>query len=175
MNAALTGHILLTTFNANDAPTAIPRLLDMDVEPFLLSSTLELVVAQRLIRTICENCRASANGAQRALIKELTRQRAITKSIARLYAGKGCDQCSHTGYRGRTALYEMIAITPEMRELILKAPSIQEIRALCKEQGSTTLFDDGVSKVEQGVTTIDEVLRVVEPPQPLAKRSRKKL
>lgn len=152
VNAALTGHVLLTTFNANDAATALPRLLDMGVEPFLLSSTLELVVAQRLVRTICEHCRVTTRRVQ-----------GTPKKDAYRYEGKGCEQCNHSGFRGRTALFEMIRMTPEMRELILTRPSIQQIRALAARQGSRTLYEDGVEKAGRGITTLEEVLRVAEP------------
>lgn len=166
VNAALTGHLLYSTFHANDAATAIPRLLNMGVEPFLLASTLEVIVAQRLVRKICEHCRYGItkksndfNTAQLKLAAHYFSDKTIT-----IYQGKGCDACGHTGYKGRTAIFEFIQITPEMQNLILRSPSTQEIWRLAREQGSQTLFEDGIEKVKTGITTIEELLRVAEPP-----------
>lgn len=146
VNAALTGHILLSTFHANDAATALPRLLDMGVEPFLLSSTLELIIAQRLVRKICQSCRVSYQ------------QDSIT-----LYQGKGCDSCLGTGYKGRIAIFEFIKITPSMADLILKNPTTAQIWQLAKEEGCRTLFEDGSEKVRAGITTLEELRRVAKP------------
>ena len=152
VNAALTGHLLLSTFHANDAATAIPRLLDMGVEPFLLASTLDLVVAQRLARKICDQCRHSVSADSKN--KKFTR-----------YEGKGCGACGQTGYKGRTAIFECIAMTPEMQALILTRPSARQIWQLAKTQGARSLFDDGLEKIKNGATTLAELLRVAEPPQ----------
>lgn len=161
VNAALTGHLLLSTFHANDAATAVPRLLDMGIEPFLLSSTLELIIAQRLVRRICEHCRFS----YQINTKEIGMphaERSFGKSKFTLYKGQGCDICNHTGYKGRTAIFELIEITPEIKNLILSKPSSQQIWTLAKKNGSKSLFEDGIEKVKNGITTIDELLRVVE-------------
>ena len=160
VNAALTGHLLLTTFHANDAATAIPRLLDMDVEPFLLASTLEVIIAQRLVRKICETCRTSvkvSTGEMKAFFKN---QANVT-----LYKGKGCSRCDHTGYKGRTAIFEIIQITPEMQDLILQGPSTKQIWTLARQQGALSLFEDGIDKVKKGVTTLQELQRIAEPPK----------
>ena len=167
VNAALTGHLLLSTFHANDAPTAIPRLIDMGIEPFLLASTLEVIVAQRLVRKICTHCRYSVPVSD--ALKTVGTASAVVsgyfKATDTVYAGKGCSVCSGTGFAGRTALYELLAVTPEMQELIVKSPSTQEVEQLSRKQGSVPMFDDGIQKVKSGVTTIAEVLRVVEPPR----------
>jgi len=166
VNAALTGHLLLSTFHANDAATSIPRLLDMGVEPFLLASTLELVIAQRLARRICSHCRVGSVEEltevlkKREDLKEFFPDKKIT-----LYEGKGCDACGHSGYKGRTAIYEFIPITPEIQDLILKNPSAQELWKVAHKQGAQMLFEDGVTKVKNGITTLEELLRVAEPPQ----------
>jgi len=166
VNAALTGHLLYSTFHANDAATAIPRLLDMGIEPFLLASTMELIVAQRLVRKICDKCRYSAT---KTADDFDTPQLKSTlpyfegKSIT-LYEGKKCESCGHTGYKGRTAIFEFIQITPEMQNLMLRSPSTKEIWALARKEGSKTLFEDGIEKVKSGITTIEELLRVAEPP-----------
>jgi len=167
VNAALTGHLLLSTFHANDAATAIPRLIEMGIEPFLLASTLEVVVAQRLVRKICSNCRYSTTA--REALKEV---KAGGPAIARyfrstdtVYAGKGCNVCSGSGYKGRIALFQFIENTPKMQELILLSPSTREIEALARKQGSIPMFEDGLQKVRAGLTTLSEVGRVVPPPE----------
>jgi type IV pilus assembly protein PilB len=164
VNAALTGHLLLSTFHANDAATSIPRLLDMGIEPFLLASTLELVIAQRLVRRICENCRYSKIVNRKELEKwipnpkEYFGQEKIT-----LYEGKGCNVCNNTGFKGRLAIFEFIQTSPEFQDLILSNPSTKQIWEVARQNGSRSLFEDGVEKVKQGVTTIEELLRVAAP------------
>lgn len=148
VNAALTGHLLLSTFHANDAATAIPRLLDMKIEPFLLASTMELIIAQRLVRRICEHCRYS-----------------YTEKKQTLYKGKGCEACNHTGYKGRIAIFEFIQITPLLQDLILKNPSSKQIWEIAKKQGSRTLYEDGLEKVRSGITTMEELRRVAAMPR----------
>jgi type IV pilus assembly protein PilB len=164
VNAALTGHLLFSTFHSNDSATAIPRLLDMDIEPFLLASTLELIISQRLVRRICEHCRYSTELTEAKMKKEYPDvAKYVSGKEIRLYSGKGCDMCNGTGYQGRTAVFEMIPITKDMKQLILTNPSSQEVWELAKKEGSRSLFEDGVDKVLNGVTTIDELLRVASP------------
>jgi len=166
VNAALTGHLLLSTFHANDAATTIPRLLDMGIEPFLLASTLELIVAQRLVRRLCENCRVSFSTSSNELTGYMGEpEKYFAKGKVTLYKVKGCARCNHTGYRGRIALYEVIRMTSDLQEFILKRPSAKAIWQVAKEQGARSLFDDGMEKVKAGVTTLEEVVRVVSPPQ----------
>ncbi|MBP9864399.1 Flp pilus assembly complex ATPase component TadA [Patescibacteria group bacterium] len=169
VNAALTGHLLLSTFHANDAATAIPRLIDMAIEPFLLASTIELVVAQRLVRKICDHCRMSVSMKG----TDITKGRADLKQYFpgpkyTVYQGKGCEICGHSGFHGRTALFELIQITPELQNIILKNPSAQELWKLARSQGARTMFEDGIEKVKSGVTTMDELMRVAEPPKDIA-------
>jgi type II secretory ATPase GspE/PulE/Tfp pilus assembly ATPase PilB-like protein len=169
VNAALTGHLLLSTFHANDAATAIPRLLDMGTEPFLLSSTMNLIIAQRLVRKICEHCKVSVvkkpedfNTPQlKGVIKYLP-----AKNLT-LYEGKKCEVCGFTGYKGRTSIYEVIKITPTMQELIVKRPSAQEIWELARKEGAKSVFEDGLEKVKNGFTTIEELIRIAPPPDSL--------
>jgi type IV pilus assembly protein PilB len=164
VNAALTGHLLFSTFHANDASSTVPRLFDMGIEPFLLSSTLELIVAQRLVRQICEECRYSYSedfSAFNDLFPEV--QDYFGKKTVTLYKGKGCGACGGVGYKGRTTIMEVIASTSKMRKLILTKPSADEISKLAKEEGALTLLDDGVEKVKKGVTSLEELLRVVSP------------
>lgn len=165
VNAALTGHLLLSTFHANDAATSIPRLIDMGIEPFLLSSTLELIIAQRLVRRICENCRYSNTVKISALEKLFPGASKYFKGkTATLYQGKGCPVCSQTGYHGRVGIFEFITITPALQSLILKHPSSQQIWEIASKEGACSLFDDGIDKVKNGLTTIEELLRVANPP-----------
>lgn len=166
VNAALTGHLLLSTFHANDATAAIPRLLDMGVEPFLLSSTLNVIVAQRLVRKICETCRFSYTETADSLKKiEPSLISYLPKKNITLYKGKGCKSCNGTGFKGRIAIFEAIEMTIEIQDFILKNPSSNQIWELARKQGSLTLFEDGMEKVKNGTTTLDEVIRVAPPPR----------
>ena len=166
VNAALTGHLLLSTFHANDAATAIPRLLDMGIEPFLLSSTLELVIAQRLVRKICSSCRVSHQVPTAEIVAKYPFLKSyISGTNLTLYYGKGCPACNQSGYKDRLALFEMIKVTPEIEDLILHRPASKEVWQLAVSQGAHSLFQDGWEKVKNGITTIEEVLRVAEAPQ----------
>ena len=156
VNAAFTGHLLFSTFHANDAATAIPRLLDMGIEPFLMASTLELVIAQRLVRKICDQCRVSYSGSDK---------RFFPKTSPTLYKGKGCKNCGNTGYKGRTAIFEIIEIDERLEDLILKHPASHEIWELAQKNGARSLFEDGLEKVKNGITTLEELLRVALPPR----------
>lgn len=164
VNATLTGHLLLSTFHANSVATAIPRFIDIGIEPFLVSSTLELVIAQRLVRKICEACKVSYSLTKSDLNKlgPATAKYLDSKSQL-LYKGKGCPACANTGFKGRVGVFEFLAITPEMQDLIVRHPSAKDIAELAKSQGFKTMFEDGIKKVKDGVTTIEELLRVVAP------------
>lgn len=165
VNAALTGHLLLSTFHANNAATTIPRLLDMEVEPFLLSSTLELIVAQRLARKLCEPCRYSYSEKRSNLEKLIPNvSRYFPEETVTLYKGKGCDACGGIGYKGRVGVFEFITATPAMRDLILQKPSTGQIWALAEKEGALSLFENGIEKVKNGTTSLEELLRVVSPP-----------
>lgn len=165
VNAALTGHLLLSTFHANDAATGIPRLLDMAVEPFLLASTLEVILAQRLVRRICDNCRTSLSLTRAEMTKKYGKIAGIfTGQSVTLYYGKGCAVCNNIGYKGRSAIFELIKMTPELQDLILTRPATKQIWELAQKQGSHSLFDDGIEKVKSGLTTLEEVLRVAKSP-----------
>ncbi|MSU75090.1 MAG: type II/IV secretion system protein [Candidatus Magasanikbacteria bacterium] len=166
VNAALTGHLLLSTFHANDAATALPRLLDMGIEPFLLASTLEVVIAQRLVRKICENCRHAVTLSPSDIEKKVPgMSHYFSKKSLTLYAGKGCANCGQTGFKGRTAVFEFIPMTPEMKDLLLQHPSTKQIWDLAQKQGARSMFEDGVEKIKNGLTTIEELARVAAPPE----------
>jgi len=166
VNAALTGHLLFSTFHANDAATGIPRLLDMGIEPFLLASTLQVVAAQRLVRKICNSCREQISISAAGLEKTFPNvNNYFPEQKIVLHRGKGCKTCGNKGYQGRTAIFEFIQNTPELQALILSNPSTQEIWELARKQGSKSLFEDGVDKVKQGITSLEELLRVALPPE----------
>jgi type II secretory ATPase GspE/PulE/Tfp pilus assembly ATPase PilB-like protein len=165
VNAALTGHLLLSTFHANNAATVMPRLVDMGVESFLLSSTIELIISQRLVRKLCDSCKVSETVSYAELEKEYPQAAKFLGkkgSKTTVYRAKGCKICNFRGYKGRTGIFEMISVTKELRELFLKHPSSDEIEAMAIKQGMTTLFEDGVDKVKNGVTTMSEILRVAQ-------------
>lgn len=159
VNAALTGHLLLSTFHANDASSAIPRLLDMGTEPFLVASTLDLIVAQRLARRICLSCRYSLPLSQAGVPAGSEK---IFEDITTVYRGKGCQSCGGSGFKGRLSLFELILVTHELQELILNNPSANQIWAVAAKQGSRSLFQDGLEKVKSGLTTVEELFRVAK-------------
>ncbi|MDD5639501.1 MAG: ATPase, T2SS/T4P/T4SS family, partial [Candidatus Pacebacteria bacterium] len=163
VNSALTGHLLLSTFHANDAATALPRLLDIGIEPFLLSSTLEVIVSQRLARKICEKCRYSHDYSLTELKKMFPVAKDFFKGKETLYLGKGCSSCNGTGLYGSTAIFEIIKITSKMKELILKNPTSNEVWKLAYSQGSRPMFEDGLEKVRNGIITMEELLRIAKP------------
>ncbi len=166
VNAALTGHLLFSTLHANDAVTSVPRLLEMGVEPFLLASTLEVVIAQRLVRRICPNCRYSytvTSGEIPKLFPNAAKFFEKKKNIL-LYKGKGCEACGGIGYSGRIGIYELLIITPEVEELIVKRCSSAEIEKTARSKGMRSLFEDGFDKMLAGATTLEELLRVASPP-----------
>jgi type IV pilus assembly protein PilB len=160
VNAALTGHLLFSTFHANNASTTFLRLIDMGVERYLLASTLELVASQRLVRRICEKCRYSQPVTPEYLQRFPDRFVSYLKEIKTVYQGKGCPVCHGTGYKGRIAAYEMIQVTPAIQELVMKKALADEIWKMAQSQGSHSLFEDAWKKAEMGITTFEEVFRV---------------
>lgn len=166
VNAALTGHMLLSTFHANDAASAVPRLLDMGIEPFLLSSTLELIMAQRLARRICDACRFSQEVSKEMLAQQFPgMERFLTGNTITLYKGKGCSSCAQSGFKGRVGVFEFIQVSPELRDLVMHRPSAKDITACAKAGGARSMFYDGWQKVQNGVISLDELLRVVALPE----------
>ncbi|MBN1585322.1 type II/IV secretion system protein [Candidatus Uhrbacteria bacterium] len=168
VNAAMTGHLVLSTLHTNDAATTLPRFRDMNVEPFLISSSINLIIAQRLVRKICSRCIVSADVTEEELgermsgdmVRELYRLRTSRKGPLRLYRGKGCVHCGNTGYSGRIGIYELLEVTDAVRELIMAEANAKVIRGKAVEEGMTTMLEDGFRKAISGQTTIDEVLRV---------------
>jgi type IV pilus assembly protein PilB len=165
VNASLTGHLLLSTFHANDAATVIPRLLDMKVEPFLLASTLMVIVAQRLVRKICPHCKVSEEIAVADLLKKFPKLAGLISGTSIVtYHGKGCTQCNGTGYKGQAGIFEFIEITSAIQDLVLAHASAEQISKAARLEGSRSFFEDGLEKVVGGVTTFEDLFRVALPP-----------
>jgi type IV pilus assembly protein PilB len=153
LQAALTGRLVLGTFHANTAPGVITRLIEMGVEPFLVATGLEGIIAQRLVRLICPACKYGYKpGVQASRVLGL-------KSGQKLYKGRGCPQCNGTGYKGRIGMFEVLPMTDEIRDLVVTRPSWNAVHRLARKAGMTTLLEDGIEKVKAGITSIDEVLR----------------
>jgi len=177
VHAAMTGHLLLSTLHTNDAITTLPRLANMGIPSFLLATTANLIIAQRLVRKICPNCIQSYN-LDKGTIKDLQKQLNIDNILITLekekaiydakkglesilfYRGKGCKRCDNSGYKGRIGIYETLEITPELSELILKKADVNEIKKQAYKQGLLTIVEDGFIKAKNGITTIEEIMRV---------------
>ncbi len=157
VQASLTGHLVLSTLHTNDAPGAITRLTNMGVEPFLITSTLEAVIAQRLIRVICKNCRERYHPEQK-ILEEMGLTKEELKDMV-FYKGKGCSQCNKNGYKGRTGIFELLIISDALKPLIMDRVQTSVIREAARKEGMSTLREDGLKKVREGITTIDEVVR----------------
>jgi type IV pilus assembly protein PilB len=155
--ASLTGHIVFTTLHTNDAPSSIARLLDLGIEPFLLTATIEGVVAQRLIRKICENCKTPFQPSESQLM-ELGLSLDDVKD-KKFFYGRGCSKCNNTGYKGRTALFEIMTFNDEIRELVMNHASTNVLRAAAQRSGMKLLRDAGLALMYDGITTIDEVVK----------------
>ena len=158
IKASLTGHLVLSTFHTNDAPSAITRLINMGIEPYLLSSSLNLVVAQRLVRKICDKCKEPATLSEQVL-KRLKVDPAKLKD-AKLCHGKGCPACGNTGYHGRLPIFEFLVMDHELRELVTATATESQLRAVSRKKGYGGLLESGVIKMLQGLTTAEEVLGV---------------
>jgi type IV pilus assembly protein PilB len=157
VQASLTGHLVLTTLHTNDAPSAIARLLDLGLEPFLVTATLEAVVAQRLVRRICKNCKTEFQPSEQLLMELGLKPEDVTGQT--LYYGKGCDYCNNTGYRGRVGIYEIMTLDDDMREAIMRLSSTAVLRDMAIKRGMRTLRDSGLAAIFDGVTTIEEVVK----------------
>lgn len=157
IQSALTGHLVFSTLHTNDAPGAITRLIDMGVEPYLITSTVRVVVAQRLVRVICSKCKKPYEP-QKGELSELGISAEKIKG-ARFYKGEGCSECNGSGYKGRIGIYELFIMDDKLEELVVKRASSAAIRSVAQEAGMKTLREDGVAKILEGVTTVEEVLR----------------
>ena len=157
IQAALTGHMVFSTLHTNDSPATVTRLRDMGVQPFLITATVEAILAQRLVRRICKECKEEyIPDAETLADLELTSDQIVGKTF---YRGSGCDKCSGSGYKGRLGLYELLVMTDELRDLVVRNASTEEIRDLARKAGMVTLRDSGMVNMFEGHTTADEVVR----------------
>ena len=155
IEAALTGHLVLSTLHTNDAASSIGRLIEMEVEPYLVASSIDGILAQRLARRLCEKCKTTAP----APVEEF--EKLGLKPPKEVYEPEGCGSCSQTGYRGRLALHEVLLVDEEIQRLAVERRPSDEIKAAALEAGMTTLWQDGIDKVGTGVTSLQEIMRVV--------------
>jgi type IV pilus assembly protein PilB len=170
VNSALTGHLVLSTLHTNDASTTLPRLLDMGIEPFLVASTVNVVIAQRLVRKVCEHCKTSypLSLEEKKLVESIPEVRKIFEEKdysdldkVNLYKGTGCKKCTNTGYAGRIGIFEVLEVDKDIKKLILQKESSSNITEKARENGMITMIEDGLEKVFAGETTLSEVLRVI--------------
>jgi type IV pilus assembly protein PilB len=158
VQASLTGHLVLSTLHTNDAPSSITRLINIGVEPYLIASAVNGILAQRLVRRICQHCREPYRPSDE--MREFLQLQGFEGT--EIYHGKGCDRCRKTGHAGRLGIYELLVMDDSLRDLVTRNPNVTELRKLCRERGLVTLRQDGFAKVLKGQTTIDEILRVTE-------------
>jgi general secretion pathway protein E len=159
VQSALTGHIVLSTVHTNDAPSTVNRLLDMGVEDYLLTSTVIGILAQRLVRTLCEQCKEPYT-ALPEIVDQLGLRRLAPAGEVQLWRAKGCTPCAQTGYMGRISIMEMLPMTDGLRSLVMKHAGATELRAQAVRDGLLTMYEDGMRKALRGVTTFEEVVRV---------------
>jgi general secretion pathway protein E len=160
IQSALTGHLVFSTLHTNDAASAVTRLTDMGIEPFLITSSVIGILAQRLVRVICENCKEVYSPDEESLNNiGITIEMAAGKKI---YRGRGCPACLNTGYKGRTGLFELMLLDDTIKNLILKTSDSNAIKHKAMQKGMITLRNDGAQKVFDGITTIEEVFRVTQ-------------
>jgi len=171
INSAMTGHLVLSTLHTNNAATAIPRLFDMKVEPYLVASTVNVIIGQRLVRKICGKCRVSleiksdekkSNPLTAGLSKALLDRLFNKKTTIRIYYGKGCQVCHNTGYEGRVGIFEVLEVNNEIRKAIVEKKDAGVLAVLAEKEGMIPMIEDGIEKVKNGVTTIEEVIRVTK-------------
>lgn len=160
IHSALTGHLVLSTLHTNTAAGSFPRLLDMGAEDFLLASTVNVVLAQRLVRKICTSCTVKYSP-EKGVVDKLSKELGVSLEKQKFYKGKGCTKCSNKGYLGRIGIFEVLGVTEKIRTLITQKPSSDEIQKQAVADGMVTMLEDGLNKVSSGLTTIEEVVRVV--------------
>jgi type IV pilus assembly protein PilB len=158
VQASLTGHLVLSTLHTNDAPSSITRLINIGVEPYLISASVNAILAQRLVRKICPHCREPYAPSDE--MREFLTLQGFESDTT--FKGRGCDKCRKTGYTGRLGIYEMLVLDDSLRDLVTRSPDVVQLRKLCRERGLVTLRQDGFDKVIHGLTTVDEILRVTE-------------
>ncbi len=163
IQASLTGHLVFSTLHTNDAPSAVTRLVDIGVQPFLVASSVMAIMAQRLVRKVCPKCRVRVEPPVH-LLQGIGLRPEIAKK-ANFMKGKGCAQCNKTGYKGRMGIYELMIMSSQIREMTFKGEPTLALRKVARKQGMRTLFEDGMIKALKGLTTLEEVLRITKPDQ----------
>ena len=158
VQSSLTGHLVLSTLHTNDAPSSITRLINIGIEPYLISASTNAILAQRLVRRICEQCKTEIEPDA----ESLGFMKTYNYDCQKIYKGAGCDDCRNTGYQSRLGLYELLIVNEAVKDLINTDPTVTQLQRLCKEKGMVTLREDGFRKVRQGFTTVKEVMRVTE-------------
>jgi type IV pilus assembly protein PilB len=157
IKAALTGHLVFSTVHTNDSASTVTRLANMDVEPFLISDSVVLIIAQRLVRKLCKKCRVKHNLTPDALVDIGFNEKEAQK--ATVYKPDGCSDCNNTGYKGRTGLFEVMEVSEDIKDLILARSNSKDIKKKAMQQGMTTLRQSGLVKIKAGITSVEEVLR----------------
>ena len=157
IQASLTGHVVFTTLHTNDAPSAITRLRDMGLPTFLITATIEGVLAQRLVRKICQNCKTEFTPSPEVAMElGMTPDQAARKKF---YYGKGCEKCNNTGYKGRMGIYELLLMNDTLREMVVAETSLDDFRAACRKAGMRTLRESGMRGIHEGLTSVEEIIR----------------
>ncbi|MBC7353854.1 MAG: type II/IV secretion system protein, partial [Thermogutta sp.] len=165
IQASLTGHLVFSTLHTNDAPSSITRLIDMGVPAYLVASSVVAIMAQRLVRVVCEQCKQPYQPSD--VVLEMAGVTPEMMAGATFYRGKGCSRCNGTGYRGRMGIFELMIMSPKIRELTFKNAPVAEIRRVAIQEGMKTLYMDGLQKVLKGKTTLEELLSVARPEEEL--------
>lgn len=163
IRAALTGHLVFSTLHTNDAASSLPRLIDMGIEPFLITSTIEMVISQRLVRILCNKCKEqyipSVELLERIGMKDVNDINVLKIADNPVfYRAKGCSECNESGYRDRTVIYETLRMNSDIRELVLKKAGSEEILEIAKKTGMESMFEKGLKKVVAGITSLEEVV-----------------
>jgi type IV pilus assembly protein PilB len=158
VQASLTGHLVLSTLHTNDAPSSITRLINIGVEPYLISAAVNAILSQRLVRRVCQHCKEDYEPSGE--MQEFLQLQGLP--VDKTCRGKGCDRCRKTGYSGRVGIYEMLVMDDSLRDMVTRNPDVTQLRKLCRERGLVSLREDGFQKVLKGQTTVDEILRVTE-------------
>lgn len=165
VNSALTGHLVLSTLHANDSVSAVPRLIDMGIEPFLIASTVNIIVTQRLARRLCDNCKKEYTVSKDKEHKELLELREdiqkFIKPSDKLYRSEGCSECNNTGYTGRIGIYEVLDMNKEIRDTIISNPNSDDILEVAKKSGFRSMMEDGIDKLKDGIIDIKELIKVI--------------
>jgi len=167
INSAMTGHLVLSTLHTNNAATSLPRLIDMNIEPYLIASTVNVIVAQRLVRKICSSCKVSYTIEYEKMIKYfkedvLKKYFPAGDKVSRVFHGKGCAVCNNSGYTGRIGIFEVLIMSEKIQELLVAKADATQIAHAAIEEGMTTMFEDGLKKVQQGATTVEEIMRATK-------------